>query len=62
MRKSNHIGLRLDDQTLHFLRQEAAERRESLSLVVRDALRSAEREKARRRREEEYQNEHRSNS
>lgn len=54
------VFVRLDTQTRQFIEREAADRRESMSLVVREAIRMMERERAKS--EEEYQNEHRSNS
>lgn len=60
--KDSVLFVRLDTQTRQFIEREAAARRESMSLVVRDAIRNMEREQARRKREEGYQNAHRSNS
>ena len=45
--KNNTVFIRIDPQTRRFLEAEAAERRESVSSVVRDAIRRMERERAR---------------
>ena len=59
--KNSALFVRMDIQTRQFIEREAAARRESMSLVVRDAIRMMQRAQQNQS-GEGYQNDHRSNS